>query len=328
MSRHGNGCIGATHVQTNGRTSGCSQRGTSSFNSPSIFNVLVAETIEVSVQSNNATFASVQLRSIELQVATQLVNRELSRGLATILGSGHCIDTRNRSGQRILMRIKRRCVGIRITHRHSPSIGGTSDMGRHDRSGCILTNHIVTRNGNIGNRIHINSIVCRHSSGVDRTADRVSRSGGKCILAGLVKSHDDGSGVFTRNLHTIHVPIIETGISTSLDSCSCGDLIADTDIRTSRDIQSDFGRSNDMDNNAALILTTFSSGSFHIIGLIFSSSCGNRHHESGSTDSIVSLTGLFPSVGDILIGPAVEVSIQHNHVARANIVFRSSELHI
>ena len=103
-------------------------------------------------------------------------------------------------------------------------------MGRHNRGGCILTNHIVTRNGNVGDRIHIHSIVCRHISGVDRTADRVGRSGGKCILAGLVKSHGDGISVFTRNLHTIHVPIIETGIRTRLGSCNCSNLIADTGV--------------------------------------------------------------------------------------------------
>ena len=83
-----------------------------------------------------------------------------------------------------------------------------------------------------------------------------------------------------------------------------------------------------MNDDFALILTTLSSGSFHIIGLIVSSICGNRHHKSGSTDSIIILTGLFPSVGDILIGPATEVGIQHNHVTRTNIVLRGGKLQI
>ena len=106
MSRHNNLGVNATHVQTNGGTSSRGQRGTLSFNDPSVLDVLVAETIEVSVQSNNASLTSAQLRSIELQVATQLVNRELSRSLATTLGSGHRIDTRNRSSQGVLLLIQ------------------------------------------------------------------------------------------------------------------------------------------------------------------------------------------------------------------------------
>ena len=69
---------------------------------PRVGDILVAETVEVGIQHHRSAGTHILLGSIDLQVATQLINRELGRGLATILlGGRHSIDTRNCGGLNI-----------------------------------------------------------------------------------------------------------------------------------------------------------------------------------------------------------------------------------
>ncbi len=69
---------------------------------PLVSDILVAETVEVGIQHHRSARTHILLGSIDLQVATQLINRELGRGLATILlGGRHSIDTGNCGGLNI-----------------------------------------------------------------------------------------------------------------------------------------------------------------------------------------------------------------------------------
>ena len=212
-------------------------------------NRLVAKTVENCVQGNQLTLASAQLRSIEIQVAAELNNLELSRSGTTLFGGGrHSIDTGN-SG-RLNSFVSGTILLSSESSRTSPSIGSIRDVRRSQDSRSTLANHIVTRDCNLGSGENHNGIIFSNRSGVNRSANRVGRSGGKGISAGHVQVHGNLAGSHTRHQDTVHVPIDSTFIFT-FDSFSSNNHCAAATkcIFINRNRKLSSGRFNDINNN-------------------------------------------------------------------------------
>ena len=221
-------------------------------------NRLVAETVEDSVQGNQLTLASAQLRSIEIQVATKLNDGELSRSGTTFFGGNrHSIDTGN-SG-RLNSFVSGTFFHSSESSRTSPSIGSIRDVRRSQDSRSTLANHIVTRDCNLGSGENHNGIIFSNLSGVNRSANRVGRSGGKSIGAGQIQVHGDLAGSHTRHQDTVHIPIDSTFIFT-FDSFSSNNHCAAATkcIFINRDLKLSNGRFNDINNNIVTNAATIS----------------------------------------------------------------------
>ena len=286
---------------------------------------MVVVTVEVGVQGDHFTFASRQLRSIDLKVATQLNDVELSGGLATVLGSRHSIDTGNRGGLNSII-----CIGGE-TSGASPRIGSIRNLSSRQGSRGTLADHVVTRNGDFGDGSHCNSVAGTSGGNTRRSsADRVSRSSHKGVVTSFVHIHSNDAGVFTGNKHTVHIPVIETSVSTgTANRSSSSHLVANTHGgRIDRHIESGSFGSDHMDNDGANVLTSSRGSSFHLVSLVTGNIIADRHHEGGTADSEIGFTGLFPSVGDVLVGPTIQVSVKNNRGTRTYIIFRSGELQV
>ena len=285
---------------------------------PQVADVLIAEAFEVGIQHHRGAGAHILLGSIDLKVATQLFDGELSGGLATIQGSRHSIDTGNRSGLDSVFGSSTFC-SFRLgscrseTNRTSPRVSSTLNLSGRQGSGSILADHIVTRDGDLRNVINRNGIAITDLREVDVSANRVGRSSGESVLASLVEIHRDGSGMFAGNLNAIHIPVIKSGILLTFSRSSRSrDLTTHTDIIViSSNRQGYIGRGDDIHNNTGFDFATVNSN-LHFVSLITGCIGGDRHHERGTAGGVVVITGLFPSVGDVRIGPTLVVGIQHN----------------
>ena len=135
--------------------------------------------------------------------------------------------------------------------------------------------------------------------------------------------------MFTGNKHTVHIPVIETSVSTGTANRSrSSHLFANTHGgRIDRHIESGSFGSDHMDNDGANVLTSSRGSSFHLVSLV-TGNIADRHHEGGTADSEIGFTGFFPSVGDVLVGPTIQVSVKNNRGTRTYIIFRSGELQV
>ena len=123
--------------------------------SPSISNILIAETIEVGVQDNRLALADFHSVSRDLEISTSGVDREVSRGntIGNAFGNRGCINTSEICGQ----------IKASTSLRASPSdIVSRIDIGRGfvgrnevrgKRGRTTIANHVVASNRNLRNSI-------------------------------------------------------------------------------------------------------------------------------------------------------------------------------
>ena len=137
------GLSGSRHlVGGGGINRGGNGRRVSEAVAPRVGDVLVEPAIKVSIQRDRSAGAHVHLGSADLQIATELINCELSHGKATAFHrGGHSINTGDGGGQ-LVTRNTCNC-GIRTC----PCIGSTRDISSRQLSRVVLADHVVTRNG-------------------------------------------------------------------------------------------------------------------------------------------------------------------------------------
>ena len=148
--------VGKSRDSSNSRTSSSGNSLTRDIvnqtsTSPSVFDVIVDETIEVSIQDNNLAVANFHLVSIHLQVGTVGVDVEgLDRGTSTI-GSRHRVSTSSLSGELIAFSTIAPSVGVFSISINSSSVDGSrstvaDDVVTRERElRSIVDSHLSSR---------------------------------------------------------------------------------------------------------------------------------------------------------------------------------------
>ena len=170
-------------------------------NHPLVGNILVVEANQLGIQHNGAAGTHFNFRSIDLQVAASLPNGELGGSLTTLGGlHRHGIDTGDGGRQHIRGVV---LCGVRV--RTNPSVGGIFHKRSRHGSGSVLTNHVVTSDGDFGSGQNINRI---KFVGNQNVANGVGQRSAENISTDLVHVHADGGKILTRNFNTVHIPCI------------------------------------------------------------------------------------------------------------------------
>ena len=155
--------VGKSRDSSNSRTSSSGNSLTRDIvnqtsTSPSVFDVIVDETIEVSIQDNNLAVANFHLVSIHLQVGTVGVDVEgLDRGTSTI-GSRHRVSTSSLSGELIAFSTIAPSVGVFSISINSSSVDGSrstvaDDVVTRERElRSIVDSHLSSRQSSQINR--------------------------------------------------------------------------------------------------------------------------------------------------------------------------------
>ena len=123
---------------------------------PAINDVLVIETIEVSIQHNLLTITNSQLVSRQLKVSTKdiHINRSDSFTVSIIIGNSHSIDTSGIGNQSIFLSTVAPRITINVLNNAINFRSGRINMcNKYSR--VTITNNIVTRNGNRVHRLEI-----------------------------------------------------------------------------------------------------------------------------------------------------------------------------
>ena len=116
---------------------GGTRRSDKAFTFPSVNDVIIDETVEVSIQDNHFAFTNFHLVSSDLNVSTVGVDIEGLSGSTSTIGSGNRVST----GSRCLEDITS-LTSISITFTPSISIGRRSSR---NRSSSAVTNDVVAR---------------------------------------------------------------------------------------------------------------------------------------------------------------------------------------
>ena len=169
---------------------------------PSVLNVLIAETLEVSIQRHNSTRTNLIFRSIDLKVTTELLHREIDRSRDTITNCcTHCIHTRDSGGEDAVC-----SISGKVCTRAIPSISCTCcNTSSHPHSGVILTNHIVASHHNFRDSVDRHSL--RGSNSVKHTLEVGALSSKQMRTYGIHRQRD-GIQMLSRNLNAVEIPII------------------------------------------------------------------------------------------------------------------------
>ena len=258
-------------------------------------------------------------------------NVELGGRSTAVLRHRHSIDTRNSGRQRTVSCSK--CMdssGVRT----NPSIGSTSNSrSNHHGGGSVLTNHVVTRNSNCGsvnNREGDRSLNHRVN-----TARFISTSCSKNIRTGLFQNDTDGIEIFSLHHHTILIPNITTIIiSIVINSHHSLATGAERGVLSINECDRSKRSAHDVDLDDLCQLTTFSGGSLdHIFHTVNSSSRNGggvgRTIETKvhSITSIVTIDSV-PCIRDVLIAPAISITIECNRGTGTCKVFGSVDLKV
>ena len=295
--------------------------------SPGVFDVLVVETVQLSVQHHRSTGADFNFRSIDLKVAAHLPNGELCGSTATMSRiHRHGIDTGNGGGQHISGVILGG-VGVRT----DPSVGSASHIrGHRHGGGGILTDHVVTRDDKSG---CTNNCISDLSSN-DRVVGTsyIGTFSGENIFTCTFQCIADGVEVFALNLDTVQIPVVSSAVvSVIINFEDCLAACADSSVfgRCKRD-----GREllvKHIDDDVLLHLATGTGRSLDQIDLRNGGSVGYRSGVSGTMVvevRSVSTIDLIPIIGDVLIVPTIEGGVESNRRTGAHIVFSSGNLEV
>ena len=304
----------------NGGTGGRNQRALTVSLRPSVLDVLIHETIEVSVQDNHLAGANFHSVSIDLEVGTVGIDVEGLNSGANIIGSGNRVGTSNRSSEFITFRIVTPNI-IVISLRINRSSG--------DRSRSTITDDVVTRERELRSSVNRNGLLIRNRGSVATFSNSLHCEG---VLTSSKHINRQVLEVMTRNLNTVHVPnkvrsldfIITVGLNTSsqVNLSTSADFLFTIIFDSGRDSN----RSSDIDvkgsiNGATINLTSAHGNREHMT--VFSSRNRNR---GIITKLLIILIG--PNVGDILGVVTIEISVQNDILAVANIHLVSINLQV
>ena len=144
-SRGGGNRVGVvSHRRSSGNRG--TGRGHETLTSPSVGNVVVRETSQVSVQHNHFAFANFHLVSIHLQVGTVGIDIEGLRGGTSTVGSGHRVSTSRGRGEGSSGSTVAPSVGISVSR-----VGSSVD-----RSRSAVADNVVARQREVRSSMHLN----------------------------------------------------------------------------------------------------------------------------------------------------------------------------
>ena len=309
------------YIAAFGRNSGNGSTGTrDSSTSPSVSHITIFKTVEISMQGNHLAFAKLHLVSRDMEISTSAVNGKFGGSRANTIGNGEIVNT-SRS-----MFKRKRITSYRTRPRIGVGTGSGSSRIHVSGEGSASrtnTDNILTRDGNFRSSLNLDILI----SSNERSGNALIafRLGGEGVGAGLVQNHVDGRQVLAFDSDTIYIPSVIQAVIACRDRSHSA--FADIFSRSNRNSVIRNRLIDHVHHNIIIDAATFSCGSRHVVSLCTRSSRRNRN-SLGRTGSRNSDTRTRPRVGDVLIVPAVEVSIQSHRFAGTNIIVRSAHLEI
>ena len=183
------------------RNRGTSSNAADTVARPCVADIFIVETVKVGIQDNHITLADFHSVSGELQVGTHGIDGEIGSGnTGRSIVSDRCrVNTRKIGGQR---------RGISLRLRTSPIHFVVTRTQRDicsERRRRALANHVVTRNGNFGNRVNLDRVVCRRRSRIQTNVFRFSSEG---VGTRSKEVQRNRRQILTRNFNAIHIPSV------------------------------------------------------------------------------------------------------------------------
>ena len=150
------------------------------------------------------------------------------------------------------------------------------------------------------------------------------------MRANFVQRHVNRIHVLTRKLNAIEIPSEELiFVLFSIRNGSHHLRASASVLRVELNREGSFGRSDNININVIINATTISSGSRDVIGndIVVRNISGDNDRNRRTLNFLFKITTI-PSVGDVLIVPTVEVSVQGNNLTRAYIVVGGAHLEV
>ena len=270
-------------------------------------------TISISIQRNMLALADSRTSSGNLNINTEGVNLERSRNRSTTLLaiSRHCVDT------------GRYPKGVSLSNggrSRAPSILDSTNSGDRQLRGVILTNDIITRDGN-QRRSSLNIHRINIGKRIGNTTVGTNGLGGKLVPTGRHRGNDQLLITFTGNLNTVHEPLVGSTIRMVRHIDGNRGVLTNR-VSSSSDDRSGRERKNVDLNRVNTLASTARGGNRrgnHIRGRC------SRSHIDRSSFRIIGIG--IPLVGNIA-NPTIGVGVQRGVLTLANRCSRSCDLNI